>query len=259
MVFGIMFLLYSAYNKLQNGIHYGWVRANEIFSKEKNNESEKIILEKINSIEKRIFKQIFDISTSINQMSNRIDTLCEKLEQIDEAQIYLRGEMENIGRHIDIESISRCRSYIKKIHNNLTAISIALNKRPNLHEQGNFSACDICVRLLTTFRDNLIQMQEYLELAPPYLHSFRNLDIRSNLLNMFRTNSIPEGIRTLSIPMQTDQQKSCANVQQTLEKFTTVFSNIWEEIMEIDSCMNESIREEQLRRPSLQKLNTYSI
>lgn len=255
MVFGIMFLLYSAYNKLQNGIHYGWSIANQIFSKEKNNQSQEIILEKIDSIEKRIFKQIFDISTSINEMSHQIDTLGEKLEQIEEAQIYLRGEMENIGRHIDTESITRCRSYIKKIHNTLNSTSIALHKRPNLHEQGNFSSCDICVTLLTTFRNNLIQMHEYLELATPYLHSFRNLDIRSNLLNMFRTNSIPEGIKILSISIQTDQQKSCVNIQQTLEKFTTIFSNIWEEIMELHSYVNESIREEQLRRPSLQKIN----
>lgn len=254
-----MSLLYSAYNKLQNGINYGCTRAYEIFCKEKNNESQEIILEKINNIEKKIFNQILEVSTCIDHMLHRIDNLNEKLEQIDNAQIYLREEMENIGRHIDIESITRCHNYIKKIHNNLMSTSVALSKRSILHESVNFSACHICVTLLNTFRDNLIQIQNYLELATPYLHSFRSSDIRPKLLDMFKTNSIPEGIKTLSIFTQTDQQKSCVNAQKALDKFTKIFPNIREEIRQIYAYMNESIKGEQLRRPSLQKLNIYPI
>lgn len=45
----------------------------------------------------------------MDQMSRQIDILQKKLEDIDNAQIYLREEMENVSRYKDIESITRCR------------------------------------------------------------------------------------------------------------------------------------------------------
>lgn len=239
-------------------INDSYAIVSQIFHKEKIHESQTIILDKINSLEKKIFNEIRNVSTNLNQVLNKMDTLHKKLDQIDYAQIYLREEMENIGRHRDIESIKKCQTYIKKINNILKCISIALSKRSSSHQPTNFSQCDICVTYLKTFRDNLISIDKYIKLATPYLHSFRSSDIRSELVDAFRINKVVQGIEFLSIFMETDEKKSCLKVNGTLEKFTTIFSRIQEEIGEISCFMDDSIREEQLRRPSLQILNIYS-
>lgn len=76
---------------------------------------------------------------------------------------------------------------------------------------------------------------------------------------MFGTNSVLEAIASLSIFEETDQEKSCRSIQKILNRFSNIFFNINEEIMEIQFYLDESIREEQERRPSLQKLNIYQI
>ncbi|MGL4347862.1 MAG: hypothetical protein ACRCSV_00155 [Chlamydiales bacterium] len=145
----------------------------------------------------------------------------------------------------------------KKINNILKCISIALSKRSSSHQPTNFSQCDICATYLKTFRDNLIDIDKYIKLAIPYLHSFRSSDIRSELMDAFKINKVAQGIDFLSIFMETGEKKSCLSVYGTLEKFTTIFSHIQEEITEISWFMDNSIREEQLRRPSLQRENIY--
>ena len=242
-------LLYSVYDRLQNVIYYSCSVANEIFYAEHNNQSQKIILEKINLLEKKIFPQFLDVTHQMDQMSRQIDLLQKKLEDIDDAQIYLREEMENVSRYRDIESITRCRSYVKKIKKNLLFVSVALEKKFILHQPISSSTCSICITLLNTFKNNLTEIQHYIELATPYLHSFRSHAIRSQLLQMFATNSVLEAIASLSVFEETDQEKSCTTIQKTLDRFTSIFSNINEEIMEIQFHLDESIREEQERRP----------
>lgn len=252
-------LLYTAYNRIQNVLYYSCAKANKILYKEQNNQTQKITLEKINHIEDKIFHQFLEVSHRLDRITHQFDLLQKKLEQIDSAQIYLREEMENISRYKDIESITRCSNYVKKIKKNVLFISIALQQKFTLHESIPSSSCDICMTLLNTFKENLMQIQHYLELATPYLHSFRSYEIRSQLLNMFATNIISEGIANLSIIEEGDQKKSCVNVQNTLDKFTKIFFKIKEEITEIQLQLDLSIREEQERRPSLQKLNIYQI
>lgn len=184
-----------------------------------------------------------------------MDTLYKKIEQIDYAQIYLREEMENIGRHRDKESIKKCQTYIKKINSILKLISIALSNTYRSHEPVNFSKCHICVTFINNFIDNLMNIEKYVELATPYLHSFRSPDIRSELVEVFTVDRVIEGIDFLSNFMEGDEKKSCPNVYRILGRFAKIFSYIQEEIGHISSFMDTSIKEEQLRRPSLQKLS----
>lgn len=252
-------LFSSVYDRLQNALYYSCSVANEIFYPEHNNQSQKIILEKINLLEKKIFLQFLHVTHQMDQMSFQIDLLQKKLEHIDNAQIYLREEMENVSRYRDIESITRCRSYVKKIKKNLLFVSIALEKKFISHQPIISSTCSICATLLNTFKNNLTEIQHYIELATPYLHSFRSHAIRSQLLQMFATNSVLEAIAGLSVVEEKNQEKSCRSIQKILDRFTTIFSKINEEIIEIQFHLDESIREEQERRPSLRKLNIYQI
>lgn len=252
-------LFSSVYDRFQNVLYYSCSLVNEILYPERNNQSQKIILEKINLLEKKIFPQFLDVTHQMDQMSRQIGLLQKKLEDIDNAQIYLREEMENVSRYKDIESITRCRSYVKKIKKNLSFVSIALEKKFTSHQPISSSTCSICRTLLNTFKNNLTEIQHYIELATPYLHSFRSHAIRSQLLEMFGTNSVLEAIASLSIFEETDQEKSCRSIQKILNRFSNIFFNINEEIMEIQFYLDESIREEQERRPSLQKLNIYQI
>lgn len=248
-------LLCSVYNRLQNILYFSCNVVNEIFFPESNNQSQKIILEKINLLEKKIFSHFSEVTHHIDEMSHQIDIVEKKLEQLDNAQMYLREEMENVSRYRDIESITRCSSYVKKIKNNLLLVSIALEKKSTLHQPVSSSRCPICITLLNTLKNNLTHIQHYIELAIPYLHSFRSHAIRSQLLQMFATNSLVEAITTLSVFHEADQEKSCVTIQNTLDRFIPIFSKIKEEMTEIQFYLEQSIREEQGRRPSLQKLN----
>lgn len=69
----------------------------------------------------------------------------------------------------------------------------------------------------------MTEIQHYIELATPYLHSFRSHAIRSQLLEMFGTNSVLEAIASLSIFEETDQEKSCRNIQKILNRFSNIF------------------------------------
>ena len=117
------------------------------------------------------------------------------------------------------------------------------------------SACDICVMHLNTYKNNLVQVQKYLQLAMPYLYSFRDTEIRKQLVRMFKVNSLQKGITILSTPTETDRRKSCREIERILDNFKRVFPSLYDEIKQIRSTLEESIIQEQFRRPSLRVLD----
>lgn len=163
-------LLDSVYSRLQTGLNFCYSLASTIFYRQEENKN---LIEKTNSVVKNLSHQMHDISVHTDQILHRMDSLNNRITQIDKAQIYLQEELENIGRHRDTESITKCRNYIKKICNTLNTIKIALAKISRIHEHS--SACNICVIHLNTYKDNLVQVQKHLQLAMPYLYSFRDM------------------------------------------------------------------------------------
>lgn len=243
-------LLDKVYSRLQTGVNFCYSLANTIFQRQ---EANKNLIERTNSVVKNLSHQIQDISVHTNQILYQIESLNNRITQIDKAQIYLQEELENVSRHRDAESITKCRNYIKKICNTLNTIKIALSKISRLHEDS--SSCNICIMHLNTYKDNLIQVQKYLQLAIPYLYSFRDLEKRRQLLHLFKNNNLEKGIIILSTPIETDEPNSCSKIEKILGSFKKVFPIFYDEIMEIRSTFEESITDEQVRRPSLRILD----
>lgn len=243
-------LLDSVYSRLQMGINFCYSLASTIFHRQEENKN---LIERTNSVVKNLSHQMQDISVHTDQILHRIESLNNRITQIDKAQIYLQEELENIGRHRDAESITKCRNYIKKICNTLNTVKIALSKVSRLHERS--SACNICAVHLNTYKDNLVQVQKHLKLAMPYLYSFRDTEIRRQLLYLFKGNSLQKGIIVLSNPIEADQRNSCRKIEQILNNFKKVFPSLYDEMMQIRSTLEESIIEEQFRRPSLRVLD----
>lgn len=178
-------LLDSVYSRLQTGINFCYNLASTVFHLQ---EEKKNLIERTNSVIKNLSHQIHDISVHTDQILHRMESLNNRITQIDNAQIYLQEELENISRHRDAESITKCRNYIKKICYTLNTINIALSKLTTLHEGS--SVCNICRMHLNTYKDNLVQVQNHLQLAIPYLYSFRDTELRGQLLHLFKDNSL---------------------------------------------------------------------
>lgn len=243
-------LLDGVYSRLQMGINFCYTLANTIFHRQEENKN---LIEKTNSIVKNLAHQMHHISIHTDQILHRIESLDNRITQIDNAQIYLQGELENIGRHRDAESITKCRNYIKKICNTLNTIKIALANLSKLHVRS--SACNICIMHLNTYKDNLVQVEKHLQLAMPYLYSFRDMEIRRELLHLFEGNSLQKGILILSTPIEADQENSCRKTEEILHNFKKVFPSLYDEMMQIRSTLEECIIGEQFRRPSLRVLD----
>lgn len=233
------------------GMNFCYSLASTIFHRQEENKN---LIEKTNSVVRNLDHQIHDISLHTERILHRIESLNNRITQIDKTQIYLQEELENIGRHRDGESIRKCRNYIRKICYTLDTIKIALANVSRVHERS--STCNICVTHLNTYKDNLVQVQKYLQLAMPYLYSFRDTEIRGQLLHLFKGNSLQRGIIILSnIIIETDQRNSCRKIEQSLNSFRKVFPSLYDEMMEIRAILDESIVQEQFRRPSLRVLD----
>ena len=87
------------------------------------------------------------------------------------------------------------------------------------------------------------------------LYSFRDTEIRKQLVRMFKVNSLQKGITILSTPTETDRRKSCREIERILDNFKRVFPSLYDEIKQIRSTLEESIIQEQFRRPSLRVLD----
>lgn len=243
-------MLDSVYSRLQTGINFCYNLASTVFHLQEEN---KKLIEKTNSVVKNLSHQIHDISVNTDQILHRMESLNNRITQIDNAQVYLQEELENIGRHRDVESLRKCRNYIKKICFTLNTLKIALSRLSTLHEGS--SICNICRMHLDTYKNNLEQVQKHLQLAIPYLYSFRDTEIRGQLLHLFKDNSLQKGIVILSTPIETDGRLSCKKIEQIIGNFKKIFPSLYDEMMQIRSILEESIIEEQLRRPSLRVLD----
>ena len=243
-------MLDSVYSRLQTGMNFCYSLASTMFHRQEENKN---LIERTNSVVKNLSHQIQDISIHTNRILHQMESLNNRITQIDTAQSYLQEELENLGRHRDGESLTKCRKYIKKICETLNTINIALSKISRVHESS--SACDICVMHLNTYKNNLVQVQKYLQLAMPYLYSFRDTEIRKQLVRMFKVNSLQKGITILSTPTETDRRKSCREIERILDNFKRVFPSLYDEIKQIRSTLEESIIQEQFRRPSLRVLD----